>query len=142
MVGLSYRRKCASGAGAYLNMVSSFLNMDLNQMNRMYFETDQEIILETKCAVFAESEIISLVHRKVPVEAIVRGAFNGLAHRVRAQILGLPLKETICVTGGTAMFPACLDALKNAMKREIIVPEEPRIVGALGAALLVRSSLF
>lgn len=128
--------KCASGAGAYLNMVASFLELDLAEMDRLYFQTQEEIVLETKCAVFAESEIISLIHRKVPMAAIVRGAFNGLAQRVRGQLLGLAPAGEICMVGGVAMLPAARDALQRAMQCPVRVPEEPRIACALGAALL------
>lgn len=130
--------KCASGAGAYLNMVSSFLRIDMKTMNDLYFQAEGSVVLETKCAVFAESEIISMVHNRIPAAEIVKGAFQGLAKRSQAPLINIGTKEELVVTGGVIRIPAYLDALKNTSPVSIITIPEGQIVLAMGAAILAQ----
>lgn len=48
----------------------------------------------------------------------------------------LKVEEEVIVTGGGAKNKGLLKALSEQLGHEILVPEEPLITGALGAALM------
>jgi predicted CoA-substrate-specific enzyme activase len=130
--------KCAAGTGAYLDMVSNVLSIDIFDMDELYFKSEEDLEILSTCVVFAESEIISLVHSGVKPEDIVRGVFRGLAGRAYSQILELGIDKDIALVGGVANSRAMIAALEEKMGFNILVPENPGIVAALGAALIAR----
>jgi activator of 2-hydroxyglutaryl-CoA dehydratase len=53
----------------------------------------------------------------------------------------LRVEDAVIVTGGGAKNRGLLKALSEQLSHEILVPEEPLITGALGAALLGKEIL-
>jgi len=47
-------------------------------------------------------------------------------------------KKDVAFTGGVAKNVGMKKALEDEIKLEILVPEQPQIMGALGAAILAR----
>jgi predicted CoA-substrate-specific enzyme activase len=133
--------KCASGTGTYLEMVSSILGIDVDEMTPLALQSDKDVTIQSTCAVFAESEIISLVHDGHKPEDIVWGVFRGMSGRIYPQLLELGLEQDIAVVGGVARSKAMISALEAMVGFALKVPENPEIVGALGAALLGRDAV-
>jgi len=107
-------------------------------MDELFFKSKKNLELQSTCAVFAESEIISLVHGGAGPEDIVRGVFHGLAGRIYPLLFELGLEKDIAVVGGIAGSKAMIAALEEMVGFKILAPENPQIVGALGAALIAR----
>jgi (R)-2-hydroxyacyl-CoA dehydratese activating ATPase len=128
--------KCAAGTGTYLKMVADIFNLTLEQMSELSFKSKTDIEIQTTCAVFAESEIISLIHNGAREEDILKGVFRGLAERLYPQLLEIGIEKEIAITGGFARNKAIIAALEVAVGFPLLVPENPIITGALGAALI------
>lgn len=128
--------KCASGNGAYLEILKDILKINNNDLDDLFFQSANNIEIHSNCAVFAESEIISLLHSGVKPEDIVRGVFKGLAGRLYSQLLELGVEKEIAIVGGVAKSKAIVVALEEILKLKVSVPENPEIVGALGASLI------
>jgi predicted CoA-substrate-specific enzyme activase len=128
--------KCAAGTGTYLKMVANIFNLTTEQMSELFFKSQEDVEIQTTCAVFAESEIISLIHNGVRVEDILGGVFRGLAERIYPQILEIGIEKEIAVAGGFARNKAIIAALEVMVGFPLLVPENPVIIGALGAALI------
>jgi predicted CoA-substrate-specific enzyme activase len=131
--------KCAAGTGAFLEMLAAILKIDIRQMDDLFFNAKRDLELQSTCAVFAESEMISLVHGGARPEDIVRGVFRGLAGRVYPQLFELGIEKDIAVVGGIAGSKAMIAALEEMVGFKILVPENPQIAGALGAAHMARA---
>jgi (R)-2-hydroxyacyl-CoA dehydratese activating ATPase len=136
VIKLATSNKCAAGTGTYLEMVSNMLRLDIDTMSDMYFTSENKLEIQSLCVVFAESEIISLVHEGVKPEDITRGVFKGLAERIYSQLLELGVESDFSVVGGVARSKAMIHALKELVGINVLVPENPEIVGALGAAII------
>ena len=80
--------------------------------------------------------MISLVAGGEPLEGIVKGLHQALASRVAALARGARAGE-VFMSGGVALNPAMVAALREALGRPVQVVPEPQLVGALGAALSV-----
>jgi len=127
--------KCAVGTGAYLEAAANVLGISVSEMDELAFKGKKDVEIESTCAVFAESEIISLVHGGTEPEDIVRGVFRGLAKRVYSLLLELGIERDVVLVGGLARSKAMVSALEEAIGFKVLVPEKPEIVSALGAAL-------
>lgn len=133
---LAASSKCAAGAGAYLKTVANIFNIDTEEMSNLSFKSTVDLEIQTNCAVFAESEIISLIHNGAKPEDILKGVFRGLAERIFSQLLEIGKEQAIAATGGFSANKALIHSLEELVGFKIMVPEHPEIVGALGAALL------
>lgn len=135
VIKMAASSKCAAGTGAYLKMVANIFNINSEVMSELSLKSKENIDIQTNCAVFAESEIISLIHNGARPEDILRGVFRGIAGRILPQLLETGIEKEIVAVGGFATNKALIAALEEALNSKIIVPENPEIVGALGAAL-------
>jgi len=92
------------------------------------------------CTVFAESEVISLLARGTPKKEVVAGLFKTTAKRLArfAESLGKP--QRLIFTGGGAKYKALRLFLQREMGIEVVVPPEPSVTAALGAALIAKEA--
>jgi predicted CoA-substrate-specific enzyme activase len=130
--------KCASGSGAFLETVSEMLELRLDDIGPLSLESREELEIKSTCVVFAESEIVSLVHAKKAREDILRGVFDGLALRVFALAAKIGLEQDVMMVGGVARNIGMVQALERHTGMKLLVPHTPQIAGALGAALLAQ----
>jgi activator of 2-hydroxyglutaryl-CoA dehydratase len=101
--------------------------------------TNVETISST-CAVFAESEVISLVHGDppVPIANILAGIHESGANRLFGLVQRVGVQFEVVMSGGVIKNIGIIRALETKLGKPVLVPEEPQIVGALGAALLAQ----
>jgi activator of 2-hydroxyglutaryl-CoA dehydratase len=92
-------------------------------------------VINTSCTVFAESEVVTLVAKKRPVEEIIAGLNGMVAKKVVAMINSVTTKGDIMLAGGVAMNAGVVGAIERELKRKVILPPEPNMVGAIGAAV-------
>jgi len=128
--------KCAAGTGAYLEIVSSILGIPFESMGGISLTSTEKIEVNSLCAVFAESEIISLVHSKKKIEDILRGVYRGLALRLYPQLLQVGLEKDIALVGGMAQDIGLRTAIEELLGHKIVSSEDPITIGALGAAMV------
>jgi activator of 2-hydroxyglutaryl-CoA dehydratase len=91
--------------------------------------------ISSMCVVFAESEVIGLLARKVPRGDIVAGIQRSLATRV-ISLTGGKLTPPVVFTGGVAMISGMAGALAREAHGKVKVVKQPVLTGALGAAIL------
>lgn len=127
--------KCAAGTGRFLQVLSGILGMDLVELGEAASH-GQAASISSMCAVFAETEIIGLLAQGTPPANIAAGVFLSIARRMRALAGRIPMRGECTFTGGLATSPAFAKLLAEELQVAVNVPEEPQIVGALGAALL------
>jgi predicted CoA-substrate-specific enzyme activase len=130
--------KCASGTGTYLDMVSTILDVDFDEMTELALQSKENLTIQSTCAIFAESEIISLVHDGTKPEDIIWGVFRGISGRIYPHLLELGIEPDITAVGGVAKSKAMISALEKMVGFDIKVPDHPEIIGALGAAMIGR----
>jgi (R)-2-hydroxyacyl-CoA dehydratese activating ATPase len=133
----AHNDRCASGTGTYLEMVAELLGISIAETGILSLRSQEPVEVQSTCAVFAESEIISLLHQRKKPEDILRGVFRSLAARVYPLLLSAGWADNaIAMVGGVARNIGVVKALEEQARRNILVPENPEMVGALGAALI------
>jgi activator of 2-hydroxyglutaryl-CoA dehydratase len=90
--------------------------------------------------VFAESEVVTLVAKKRPKDEIVAGLNEMVAKRVVAMINIASAKGDTMLAGGVAMNAGVVAAIERGLKRKLVLPPEPNMVGAIGAAVSLGGS--
>jgi predicted CoA-substrate-specific enzyme activase len=128
--------RCAAGAGEYLEMVAELLAMAMAEMGDLYRSSREPAEIQSTCTVFAESEIISLLHQKKRPEDILKGALKGFAARIYPLLLTVGYPDDVAVVGGVARNNGVIQAIEEQIGSSVLVPDNPDIVGALGAALI------
>ena len=88
------------------------------------------------CAVFAESEVVSLIHSNVAKADIIRALLDSLAMRTASLGQRVDCEEDMVVAGGLAQMKGFIKCLETHLNTSLLVPEAPQFVSALGAALL------
>lgn len=133
--------KCAAGTGRFLEVIASALEIGLENLATFSLNSNRPSNIDSTCTVFAESEVISLRAQKEPTENIIAGIHKSIARRVAAMGSASWYRDSVVLTGGVGKNTAVKKALEEQIRRGIIVPEEPQIVGALGAALIARERM-
>jgi predicted CoA-substrate-specific enzyme activase len=127
--------KCAAGTGRFLEMMATVLGFSLAEFGIVAGCSQQDVPINSMCAVFAESEVISLKNRGVAPSDIARAIHLAVAGRLVAMLEKIGFGDHIVFTGGVARNPFLLTTLTERLGVQVAVPEHPEIVGALGAAL-------
>lgn len=133
--------KCAAGTGRFLEVMAHALEVELDGLADLSDRAKNIISISSMCTVFAESEVVSLIAQGLPREDIARGLHQSIADRTAGLVRRVGLEEAVMITGGVAKNRAVVQALNDKLKTEIIVPPEPQIVGALGAAILAAEEI-
>jgi benzoyl-CoA reductase subunit D len=115
--------KCAAGTGTFVEAISRALEVSVDEMSKISLQSTQTLSTNAQCAVFGESK-----------PDIARAVMNAIAGRVAsiARIVGLD--KDVVMVGGMARNAGFVDSLRKNMEMNVIVPEDPDYIGALGAA--------
>lgn len=136
VVDFAMNEKCAAGTGRFLQMAAEMLNLSLQEMNELALQTDEMVPISNTCAIFAQQEIIAALSSGVPVTQILAGLFDGFSRRVVKLAQPLKIVPDIVLTGGGSKHIALQKATENILDCPILIPDEPFLTGAYGAAIL------
>ena len=127
--------KCAAGTGRFLEVMARSLESRVEMLGELSTHSTQEVKISSTCTVFAESEVVGLVARGVPREDIIKALHATVAERVYGMVRRIAAKEPYVMTGGVAKNQGVVRALEERLGTSVTIPDEPQIVGALGAAI-------
>jgi predicted CoA-substrate-specific enzyme activase len=132
--------KCASGSGRFLDIISNVLQIPLDDIGPLSLKSRNPVSFTTACAVFGESEAVSRVAEGVAVEDILAGVHRAMADKICTMIERVGMEERCAICGGGGRNIGLVKALEAALKLNLLVPEQPHLVTALGAALFAREA--
>ncbi|ACV24825.1 acyl-CoA dehydratase activase [Methanocaldococcus fervens] len=125
--------KCAAGTGKFLEKALDILKIDKNDINK--YKSDSVAKISSMCAVFAESEIISLLSKKIPKEEILMGVYESTINRIIPMVNKLKI-QNIVFSGGVAKNKVLTEMFEKKLNKKLLIPEEPQIVCCVGAIQL------
>ena len=135
--------KCAAGTGVFLQQMAKLMQMPIEEMSKLSLHAKSKADISGTCAVFAESEVISHVHRDPPTpkEEIIAGIHFSVVSRIISLCKRIGIEKDVAVVGGVALNTGLVKIIEEEMGFGILVPERPQIVAALGAAVIARETI-
>ena len=127
--------KCASGTGSFIELGAIYLKVALEEMGPLSLSADGFAEVSSTCAVFAESVIISNIHKGESRARIAAGIHRAVATRVVELIGRVGLVEDVVMVGGGALNSGLIRSLEELTGTSFRIPDHPRTVAALGAAI-------
>jgi len=133
--------KCAGGSGRILKIIAKVLQLKVEEIGKISLPSKTPVEFNTGCAVFAESEAISRISEGVSKEDLLAGVYRALAAQVHSLAERLGIESDYAVTGGAARNVGLIDAMKEVSGFDPVVPKDPHMTAALGAAVFAGERL-
>lgn len=140
VVNFAMNDKCAAGTGRFLEVASRILEIDLDTLGQLSLKSKKPAQISSVCAVFAETEIVSLISHGERMEDIAAGLHQSIARRVGGLVATVGLKQAVVFDGGPALNRGLIRAFEEELRVPLIVSSSPQIVTAVGAALIARDA--
>lgn len=128
--------KCAAGTGRFLEVTAEGLGVKLEDMGRLSLEAKNKVEISSTCTVFAAQEVVAKLSEGVPLPDIIAGLHEAIAARIYSMVRRLKIEKEVVLTGGGAKDIGLVKALEAKLGFSILLPPEPLLTGAVGAALL------
>ena len=128
--------RCAAGTGKFLEIMARTLGFELQDFGMEAMKADADLHVNSMCTVFAESEVTSLVAKGQDRRAIALGLHKSVIRRAVGMIKRVSSEGPTAFAGGVARNFCMRSLLEEALDHEVLVPDDPQMVGALGASLL------
>ena len=128
--------KCAAGTGRFLEVLADTLGIKLEELGSISALSKNKVGISSTCTVFAQLEVAARLSEGIPLEDIVAGVHDAIAIRAVNMLKRLKIEPDVVFTGGVAKNAGVVKAVKENLGCEILVPEDPLLSGAIGAAIL------
>jgi predicted CoA-substrate-specific enzyme activase len=133
--------KCAGGSGRILQVIAKVLHLKVEEMGELSLKSKKRVEFNTGCAVFAESEAISRLSQEVAKEDLLAGIHRALAAQINSLAERIGVEREVAMVGGGARDVGLVRALKEERGHDLLIPPEPHMTAALGAAIIAMESL-
>lgn len=129
--------KCAAGAGAFIEAMARALETSLEQIGPLALSSDTSIPINAQCCIFAESEVVGLIHAQTEKKDISKAIHDAMASRIASMIRRVGVNPDIVMLGGVAYNPGFVTALKKELDvDDVRIPDYPEFGAAVGAAIV------
>ena len=140
VLGYRMTSQCASGSGRFLENIGRYLGVTIDELGALSLESTKPEKCSSICAVLAETDVINMVSRNIPIPDILKGIHQSMAGRYVRLLGGAGAQGTVLVTGGLAADVGLLEAMReNAVKRKLVYDirshEQSILAGAIGAGI-------
>lgn len=139
MVDFEMNDKCSAGTGRFLEVMANSLEVPLEIMSTL--SSKDFVPISSTCTVFAESEVVSRIAEGADRNSIIGGIHQSIASKILSLVGRVDIEPDIIITGGVAKNGAVVDAIAQKIGFDVIVPKQPQITGALGAALIATKKM-
>lgn len=128
-------QKCGSGCGLFFDIIAGALELKLSEIGEISLKSAKKIVMNSTCAVFAESEVVSLIHLGEKREDILMAVFDSVAEKTEALLKAIKIEEDVVFMGGVARNQGMVKSLSDTLGVSVKIPDNPDVTIALGAAL-------
>lgn len=133
--------KCAAGTGRFLEVMAQVLELEsVAEMGPLALQSKAPCNISSTCTVFAETEVVVLRAEGKERKDLIAGVHKAISARVAAMASNLTVRPDAVFTGGVAKNVGVIKFLEEKLGIELLIPDEPQIIGALGAALLAQTA--
>jgi len=135
VIDFAVNEKCAAGTGAFIEAMARALEVTVETFGLLSLKSTQAIPMNAQCAVFAESEVVSMMHQNVPKPDMARAVHDAIASRLVSLVRKVGFEKDVVLIGGVARNLGFVDSMRRELESDIFVLPDPDFVGAVGAAV-------
>jgi benzoyl-CoA reductase subunit D len=137
VVDFAVNDRCAAGAGAFIEAMGRALETPLTEMGPLALSSSNVIPMNAQCTIFAESEVVGLIHAKTEKKDISKAIHDAIASRIVSMIRRIGVNPDVVMLGGVAHNPGFVAALNRELGVDkIFIPDDPEFGTAVGAAVV------
>jgi predicted CoA-substrate-specific enzyme activase len=133
--------KCAGGSARILQIIAKVLQVGIEEIGDLSLRSTKRVEFSTGCAVFSETEAVSRIAEGAAKEDLLAGIHRALAAQIQGLAERVGLEREYALVGGGAMDKGLVRALEEITGYDIIVPDEPQLTAALGAAIIANEKM-
>lgn len=128
--------RCAAGSGRILQIISKVLRVKINELGDYSIKSTKPVMFSTGCSVFVETEAVSRIAEGSKKEDIIAGLHHSMSIKILSMIQKVKLEGKCAITGGGAKDLGLVKMLEQTIGKNLFIPYEPFITGAIGAAII------
>lgn len=137
VVDFAVNEKCAAGAGAFIEAMAGALEISLKDIGPLALQSEKHIPMNAQCVIFAESEVVGLIHARTEKSDISKAIHDAMAGSITAMIRRVGVNEDVVMMGGVGRNPGLTEAVRRELGMECLyIPEGPEYGAAVGAAVM------
>lgn len=139
LINFTMNRDCGGGTGAMIESIANRMGVKIEEVGDLALKSKNNVIIPSKCGIFAQSAVVSKINKGVPKEDILMGVCRGLVGNYFTMLAkGKKLQKPYIFQGATAKNKALIRCFEEELHDKIIVPENPELMGAYGMALITK----
>jgi len=138
LIDFAMNDKCAAGTGRFLEVMAEAMELPIENIGKLSLQAKEVAPISSICIVFARSEVASLLRKGVDKRDILAGLHEAISERVSSLLGKVGVEKDFIVTGGIGKNMGVVQRVEKKVGVSSFFPDEPQIVGALGAALFAK----
>lgn len=140
IIDFEMNKACAAGTGSFLEEQAEKLNINIKEdFAQNAFSSPSPCMLGERCTVFMENSLVSNLQKGMPKEDLLAGlSYSIVQNYINRVVTGKRIGNSIFFQGGVAFNKAVVAAFEKYLGKEITVPPNHDVTGAIGMALIAR----
>ncbi len=141
-VDFDMNKVCAAGTGSFLQELANKFGINIvEEFQEIALSSSSPVHLTERCTVFMESDILGYAQKGVKTKDLMAGLCYAIVYNYLNRVVGKrPIGNRIMFLGGPSLNMAVVAAFERVLNKEILVPPNREVMGAFGAALLVKEA--
>jgi len=138
VVDFEMNKVCAAGTGSFLEEQAEKLDVSIKEeFGSLALSADEPVRMGERCTVFIESDLVHHQQRGAEKDDLIAGLSYSIVQNYLNRVVGdRRIGNRIFFQGGTAFNRGVVAAFERVLDKEIVVPENHDVTGAIGVALL------
>lgn len=138
VVDFEMNKVCAAGTGSFLEEQAEKLDVSIKEeFGALALSADSPVKMGERCTVFIESDLVHHQQRGAQKDDLIAGlSYSIVQNYLNRVVEDRRIGDRIFFQGGTAFNKGVVAAFERYLNKEIIVPENHDVTGAIGVAIL------
>jgi len=129
---------CATGSARLLQVVARIMQISLDEIGLLSMKATRPSSFSTSCSVFLETEVITRISQGDSPQDILAGIHGTIAEKIGSMAASVAIQDDVVIIGGGALDAGLVANIGQKLGTKVLVPENPRLIAALGAAVISR----
>ncbi|MGZ3568648.1 MAG: acyl-CoA dehydratase activase [Thermodesulfobacteriota bacterium] len=138
VVDFEMNKVCAAGTGSFLEEQAEKLDVSIKEeFGSLALSAGEPVRMGERCTVFIESDLVHHQQTGAQKDDLIAGLSYSIVQNYLNRVVGdRRIGDRIFFQGGTAFNKGVVAAFEKVLDKEIIVPENHDVTGAIGVAIL------